>query len=56
MRRDLVKVSEDTGLTEVAQRMTAGNTRRVVVVDQNDEIVGIVREQELFFEISNIIL
>lgn len=56
MQRTLARVHEDTKLTEIASVMARYNTRRVVVIDGSNEIIGIVREQELFFEMANIIL
>ena len=56
MQHSVAKVNEHAKLTEVAQVMAKYNTRRVVVVDDDNEVIGIVREQELFFEIANIIL
>ncbi|MBU2509817.1 CBS domain-containing protein [bacterium] len=56
MQRFVARVHETTKLTEVAKVMASHNTRRVVVVDNEGEVVGIVREQELFFEMANIIL
>ena len=47
-------VDENTNLMEVADLMYREQLRRVVVT-RNDRVVGIVREQELFFEIANII-
>lgn len=56
MQRTPARVQEDMELTEVARVMSRYNTRRVVVIDASNEIIGIVREQELFFEMANIIL
>jgi CBS domain-containing protein len=56
MQGSVARVYEHAKLTEVAQVMAKHNTRRVVVVDDDNEVIGIVREQELFFEMANIIL
>ena len=53
---DLVTVPINLGLSEVAPKMAKHNTRRVAVVDEEGDVVGILREQELFFELVNIIL
>ena len=42
MRKEVVKVLEDTPVYEVARIMLTQNVRRVPVVDRNDKIVGIV--------------
>ena len=46
---------EDTNLMEVADLMYREQIRRVIVTS-NDRVIGIVREQELFFEMANIII
>lgn len=56
MQHAVAKVNANAKLTEVAQVMAKHNTRRVVVIDDDNEVIGIVREQELFFEMANIIL
>lgn len=47
-------VSHTANLMEVANLMFASQARRLIVTDQQN-IIGVVREQELFFEIANII-
>jgi len=47
-------VSEDTNLMELAYLMHKEGYRRVVVASQG-KVVGVVREQELFFEMNKII-
>jgi len=47
-------VSEDTNLMELADLMFSQRLRRLVVV-RAGEVVGVVREQELFFEMVRII-
>jgi len=54
MNESLVTVDGETNLMEVAETMYRFQTRRVVVMDDT-KVVGIIREQELFFEIANII-
>ena len=48
-------VDENTNLMEVADLMYRERLRRVIVTS-NDRVIGIVREQELFFEMANIII
>ncbi len=48
-------VDEETNLMEVADLMYRNHLRRVIVT-RKAKVVGVVREQELFFEIANIIL
>ena len=48
-------VDENTNLMEVADLMYRKRLRRVIVTS-NDRVIGIVREQELFFEMANIII
>ena len=48
-------VQEDTNLMELANLMHKLNVRRLVV-KRNGDIVGIIREQELFFEMADIML
>jgi len=48
-------VETTANLMEVANAMFAGNIRRVVVTD-GPRVVGVVREQEIFFELAQIIL
>ena len=50
-----LSIDENTNLMEVADLMFRERRRRVVVTS-NDRVIGIVREQELFFEIANIIM
>jgi DNA-binding response OmpR family regulator len=47
-------VQDDANLMEVAELMFREKARRIAVMQQK-KIVGILREQELFFEISNIL-
>lgn len=47
MRRDVVKVSEETPVCEVAHIMLTQNVRRVPVVDKNDKLVGIVSRSDV---------
>jgi len=48
-------VDEDTNLMEIADLMYREQLRRVVVRSKGN-VIGIVREQELFFEMARIIL
>jgi len=48
-------VDEDTNLMEIADLMYREQIRRVIVQSKGD-VIGIVREQELFFEMARIIL
>ncbi len=48
-------IENDTNLMEVADSMHKNQLRRLLVTDKN-RVIGIVREQEVFFEITNIIL
>ncbi|MGD9209926.1 MAG: response regulator [Desulfobacteraceae bacterium] len=48
-------VDQGANLMEVADLMFASKIRRMLVTDM-DKIVGVVREQELFFEIANIVI
>ena len=50
-----LKVDQSANLMEVAELMFSSGIRRMLVTD-HEEIIGIVREQEIFFEIANIIL
>ncbi|MDY6878798.1 MAG: response regulator [Desulfatiglans sp.] len=50
-----LSVDEDANLMEVADLMFREKRRRVVV-RSGDRVVGIVREQEIFFEMANIII
>lgn len=45
---------EDHLMTAVNRIVTLG-VRRLLVVDKSGEVVGVIREQDLFFEISNIL-
>ena len=47
-------MDEDTNLMELADFMYTGQVRRVLITRQG-KVVGVVREQELFFEMANII-
>ncbi|HBN26180.1 MAG TPA: response regulator [Desulfobacteraceae bacterium] len=48
-------MDENTNLMEVADFMYSQNVRRVLVTS-DEMVIGVVREQELFFEMANIIL
>jgi len=48
-------VAGDANLMDVVDKMHSDNRRRVVV-EENGKVVGVIREQELFYEISKIIL
>ncbi len=50
-----LKVDQSANLMEVAELLFSSGIRRMLVTD-HEEIIGIVREQEIFFEIANIIL
>lgn len=50
-----LSVLQDMNLMEVANLMFTSNARRIIVSD-GQKTVGVVREQELFFEIANIII
>jgi len=49
------QVDQDMNLMEIANLMFTSQIRRMLVTDKG-KIVGVVREQELFFEIANIII
>lgn len=49
-------VDENANLMELADLMYSRNIRRLVVTDAGGRVIGVVREQELFFEMANIIL
>jgi DNA-binding response OmpR family regulator len=49
------QVDQNMNLMDVANLMFINHIRRLIVIDK-EKIVGIVREQELFFEIANIII
>ncbi len=51
-----VSVAEDANLMELAHLLHEEGLRRVVVRDKADRVIGVVREQELFFEMANILL
>lgn len=42
MSADIVCAREDDGTTEVAERMSSEQVRRLPVVDENDRLIGIV--------------
>jgi predicted transcriptional regulator len=48
-------VDEDTNLMEIADLMYREQLRRVIVRSKGN-VIGIVREQEIFFEMARIIL
>jgi len=50
-----ISVDEDTNLMELAEIMYSKRIRRLVV-KRSGKVVGVVREQELFFEMANIIV
>jgi CheY-like chemotaxis protein len=50
-----LSVAHDTNLMEVANLMYLTQIRRLLVSNRQ-KIIGVVREQELFFEIANIII
>ncbi len=50
-----VVVDEDTNLMEVTNLMYTNKLRRILVTG-NGQVVGIIREQDIFFEIAHIIL
>ncbi len=49
-------VDENANLMEVADLMYSQNIRRVLVANAKGRVIGVVREQELFFEMANMIL
>ncbi len=53
MSESPLSVDEDTNLMEVANLMFSEKKRRVLITS-NDSVIGILREQELFFEMANI--
>ena len=55
MRECPPAVAADANLMEVADTMYSEGRRRVVV-EENGRVIGVIREQELFYEISKIIL
>lgn len=55
MNSSYVKVDKNTNLMELVHLMTQNKVRRVIVMD-NSRVLGVVREQELFYEFANIIL
>lgn len=48
-------MDENTNLMELAEFMHSGNVRRVLITSRG-KVIGVVREQELFFEMAKIIL
>jgi CBS domain-containing protein len=48
-------MDENTNLMELADFMFTEGVRRIVITS-NNSVVGVVREQELFFEMASIIL
>lgn len=48
-------IGEETNLMEVAELMVTTGVRRLIVKKDN-RVTGIIREQDLFFEMANIIL
>lgn len=55
MSEEIPFVQENTNLMELADLMFRKQARRMIVL-KDQEIVGVVREQELFFEIANTII
>jgi len=56
MRAEILpSVNEDTNLMEVANLMYSQGIRRLVITSKG-KAIGVVREQEIFFEMANIIL
>jgi predicted transcriptional regulator len=55
MRECPPAVNKEANLMEVANTMYSERRRRVMVED-GQQIIGVIREQELFYEISKIIL
>jgi len=55
MSEEIPYVQEDINLMELADIMFRKQIRRMIVV-KDEDIVGVVREQELFFEIANTII
>ncbi len=51
-----LSVDQDSNLMEVANLMFTSRIRRLIVTDLAKKVVGVVREQEIFFEIANIII
>jgi CBS domain-containing protein len=49
-------VDENANLMELADLMYSRGIRRLVVTDATGRVIGVVREQELFFEMANIML
>ncbi len=49
-------VDEDANLMELADLMHSRSIRRLVVTNAAGRVIGVVREQELFFEMANIML
>lgn len=49
-------VDENANLMELADLMYTGNYRRLVVTNGSGRVIGVVREQELFFEMASIML
>ncbi len=55
MNSSFIRVDKNTNLMEVVDLMTQNRVRRVIVMDE-DRVLGVVREQELFYELANIML
>jgi CBS domain-containing protein len=55
MSQSPMSVEHNTNLMEVADLMFTSQIRRMLVTDK-EKIIGVVREQEIFFEIANIII
>ncbi len=50
-----LKIDQNTNLMEIANLMFTEKSRRMAVT-QDEKVVGVVREQEIFFEMAKIIL
>ncbi|MBU2647320.1 response regulator [bacterium] len=55
MNTSFVRVDSEANLMAVVDLMTEHKARRVIVMDK-ERVLGVVREQELFFELANILL
>lgn len=48
-------VDEDANLMEIANKLYSENVRRVVITSRG-KVIGVIREQDIFFELARIIL
>lgn len=55
MNTSFIRVDKEASLMEMVDLMTRYKMRRVIVMDDN-RVLGVVREQELYYELANIIL